>query len=265
MDPDPRLRYIDIGDEPMIQLEPIRGGENVPLMSLEMAVESLKPMIDVLPSVSISKKKCQHLHDNLTLDESAAIRLYTMQNLSQHLNGILRSKVRAELLHPWIPYLKLLLTALYKLPSVKKIVWRGTNLDLSTLYKPGDRCAWCGFSSCTESITVADFFLGKSGSRTLFCIECENGRLITQHSQFADENEILLLPDFYFQVIDMRVGDGFPIIHVKEIQPPPRLLELPFPSNESVKCNLNGCISIKQKHPTCVINGERCHNLCIVS
>ncbi|CAF1375682.1 unnamed protein product [Didymodactylos carnosus] len=186
MDPDSRLRYVDIGDEPMIHLEPVRvvtvvlgvldilngsderGYGNVPLMSLDMAVESLKPIIDILPSVCIAKQNCQHFHDNLTVDESAAIRLYTMQSLFKHLNEILRSKVRAELLRPWLPYLKLLLMALYKLPSVKKTVWRGTNLDLSTLYKQGDRCTWWGFSSCTESITVADCFLGESGSRTLF-------------------------------------------------------------------------------------------------
>ncbi|CAF0821056.1 unnamed protein product [Didymodactylos carnosus] len=263
MDPDSRLRYVDIGDEPMIHLEPVRGYGNVPLMSLDMAVESLKPIIDILPSVCIAKQNCQHFHDNLTVDESAAIRLYTMQSLFKHLNEILRSKVRAELLRPWLPYLKLLLMALYKLPSVKKTVWRGTNLDLSTLYKQGDRCTWWGFSSCTESITVADCFLGECGSRTLFCIECENGRLITQYSQFGDENEILLLPDFYFQVVDVRVRDGFPIIHVKEIQPPHRFLELPLSSNESVNCNLNSCISIKQKQPG--IDGEQCHNLYLVS
>ncbi|CAF1170892.1 unnamed protein product, partial [Didymodactylos carnosus] len=156
----PRVRYVDIGDEPMIDLEPIEGYANLPLMSLEMAVESISSMIDILPSVRIAKQTCQHIGGDLTLDESAAIRLYTMNgSLFTRLNDVLRSKVRAELLSPWLPYLKLLLTALYKLPAVKKTVWRGTSLDLSTKYKPGDTCAWRGFSSCTESVAVADFFL----------------------------------------------------------------------------------------------------------
>ncbi|CAF1226704.1 unnamed protein product [Didymodactylos carnosus] len=262
MEPGPRVRYVDIGDESVIHLEPIGGYGNLPLVSLEMAVEPLKAMINKLPeSVWIAKANCQHPRDNLTQDESAAIRLYTMGSIHKHLNEMLRSKNRAKSLPPWLPYLKLLLTALCKLPAVKKTVWRGTNVDLSTLYEPGDKRAWWGFSSCTESIEVADPFLGISGCRTLFCIECESGRLITPHSQIEDENEILLLPGFYFQVVGMRKSDdGFPIIHVKEVQPQHRLLESPFSPNERADNQTNSnldideCISIKPNHPTYGIN-----------
>ncbi|CAF4446626.1 unnamed protein product [Didymodactylos carnosus] len=128
MEPNPIVRYVDIGDEPVIHLETIGGYGSLPLLSLEMAVEPLKAMIDKLPeSVWIAKANCQHPRDNLTQDESAAIRLYTMGRVYKHLNGMLRSKNRAKSLPPWLPYLKLLLTALFKLAAVKKTVWRGTN------------------------------------------------------------------------------------------------------------------------------------------
>ncbi|CAF0916248.1 unnamed protein product [Didymodactylos carnosus] len=272
MDSDRRLRYGDIGKEPMSHLEPIGGYGNLPLMSLEVAVEYLKPMIATIPrDVWIAKQNCQHLHDHLTQDESAAIHLYTMGSVFQHLNDVLRSKNRAKVLVPWLPYLKLLLTALCKLPAVKKIAWRGTSLDLSTKYKPGDRCVWWGFSSCTETIAVADFYLGESGFRTLFCIECENGRLITPHSQFEHENEILLLPGFYFQVVDKTDRDDFPIIHLKEIQPPHPLLESPFSPMESADdqtsstLNIDGYISMKQNDPTNETDGEQCPIFYVVS
>ncbi|CAF1188170.1 unnamed protein product [Didymodactylos carnosus] len=112
------------------------GYGSLPLMSPEMAVEPLTATTDKLAeSTWTAKANCQHLHDNLTQHESAAIRLCTMDTVFEHLHKILRSRVRAKSLTPWLPYLKLLLTALCKLLPVKKTVWRGTSLDLSTLYK----------------------------------------------------------------------------------------------------------------------------------
>ena len=65
--------------------------------------------------------------DGLTCDESASVRLYTMKSFEGHdsfytlLNEKLRSKNRNEL-ESWHSYLKLFLTALYKLPSLKTII-----------------------------------------------------------------------------------------------------------------------------------------------
>ncbi|CAF1608635.1 unnamed protein product, partial [Didymodactylos carnosus] len=166
---------LTVGYVPSLDGSDEGGYRNLPLMTLEMAVKDLKPMIGTLQrDVWIAKQNWQHLSDHLTQDESAAIHLYTMGSVFEHLSDMLRSKNRTELLAPWLPYLKLLLTALCKLPAVKKIVWRGTSLDLSTKYKTDDRCAWWGSSSCTETLPVAEFYLGESSFRTLFCIECGN-------------------------------------------------------------------------------------------
>jgi hypothetical protein len=64
--------------------------------------------------------------------------------------------------------------------------------------------------------------------RTLFSIECENGRAIRSHTYFKNENEILLLPGTYFRVAGrIDSGNGLHIIHLVEtvslfplLQPP---------------------------------------------
>ncbi len=86
-------------------------------------------------------------------------------------------------------------------------------------------------SSCTESLTLleSEKFLGNTGTRTLFNIECESGKEIHQHSYFQEENEILLLPATQFQVLGkINPASGFYIIHLKETKPPFALLQPPF-------------------------------------
>ncbi|CAF4258006.1 unnamed protein product, partial [Rotaria sordida] len=113
------------------------------------------------------------------------------------LNQSLRSKNREEL-KPWFSFLKLFLTGLYKLQSKSGIVWRGVRgIDLSSKYKTGTKFTWWEVSSCTTYIEVleSDQFLGKHGQRTLFSIECINGKSIVAHSYFKNaEKEIVLIP-----------------------------------------------------------------------
>lgn len=56
-----------------------------------------------------------------------------------------RSKDRATLLPPWRPYLKLILSALYKLPPYAKHVYRGVRLDLATFFPTGEEKIWYCF------------------------------------------------------------------------------------------------------------------------
>ena len=69
--------------------------------------------------------------DGLTIDESAAIRLYTIEWQKPHrslysmLNETLKTADR-KALQPYFKYFKLFLTALVKLPSVPpQTIWRG--------------------------------------------------------------------------------------------------------------------------------------------
>jgi hypothetical protein len=127
------------------------------LVTLEEAIEPIvKFCPDVRRSVYIAKDGCGPCRDGLTEDESAAIFLYTTEwqphdrCLYAVLNSVLRSRNRNRLIPLWLPYMKLLLTALFKLRSYNMIVWRGVRLDLRSEYEVGKTCIWWGFSSCTE-------------------------------------------------------------------------------------------------------------------
>ncbi len=63
--------------------------------------------------------------------------------------------------------------------------------------------------------------MGKQGTRTLFSIETQSDRRIRSHSYFKHEEEILLLPGTFFQVIShLSPADNLHIIHLKGKQPP---------------------------------------------
>jgi hypothetical protein len=206
------LRFTDIAEEPLEFLPPIGGYGKMPLVSLEEAVE---PLVPILPNVQshayIAKQRCKKPADELTPDESASIMLYTMgwkpldECLYFVLNQTLRSpgSDRQQKLEPWYLYLRLFLNALFRLPPLRETGYRGVTKDLSERYIEGETIVWWGFSSCTTSIGVlkSSIFLGKTGSRTMFTIQCESARNICKHSFYPTENEVLLLPATQFQVI----------------------------------------------------------------
>jgi hypothetical protein len=222
------LRFTDIAAEKHQILLPIEGHEKIPLVSLEEAVQ---PLLSILPDirrkVHTAKLKCKNPADGLTPDESAAIMLYTMewepqdQCLYFALNARLRAADR-KLLKPWFLYLKLILTGLSRLPSIQRTVYRGVRLDLSSTHQENEQFFWWGFSSCTTTMNVlkSDQYLGSSGIRTLFHIECENGKDIRRHSYYEKEDEILLLPASYFQVTSyLKMAPDLHAIQLKEIIP----------------------------------------------
>lgn len=229
-------------DQPQEILQPICGYNNEPLLSLEEACE---PLLKIVPRLQahiwVTKQNSKNPSDDLTEDESGAIRLYTMEwdptpgeqrvSLYSHLNRTLKEVDRGKL-RPWFRYLKLLLTALAKIPSSsQQTVWRGVKKDQSADYPPGAHVTWWGFSSCTKSLNVleSDLYLGKTGTRTLFSVEVFNGRAIRSHSHFTSEDEILLLPASYFEVRSrLNPAPGLFIIHLKQKMPPHQLLEPPF-------------------------------------
>lgn len=228
-------RVSDLLGETGKMLTPIQGYENMPLVSLEAAVE---PLVQLLPDIRrmayIAKEKCeQPPRDHLSLDESASIIIYTMDwtpvevSLYHVLNSTLRDEDRQRL-KPWFLYLKLVLTALSRLPSKHRSVYRGLNTAMPDQYKKGKIMTWWGFSSCTSTLDVLnqEIFLKEKGSRTMFHIECETGKDIQKHSQFQNEEEILLLPARQFQVVAcLKQPDDLYIVQMKEIKPPYPLLD----------------------------------------
>ncbi|CAF4174453.1 unnamed protein product, partial [Adineta steineri] len=204
VDPLKYTRVSDIVKEPVEMLMPIEGYEQMPIVSLR---EAVAPLLSILPKIQdyadIVKKRCKPVPpDGLTRDESASIMLYSMdwepneECLSFALNAALRTEDRKEL-KPWFSYLKLLLTALEKLPSTSCNVVRAMNLDLSNQYSVRKTFVWWGFSSCTTSIEVLEKeeILGKTGQRTVFTIECDSGKDIIGCFEQAQGLHIILLKE----------------------------------------------------------------------
>jgi hypothetical protein len=233
-------RFVDAGEEPRKLLQPIEGYQSLQLVTLEEAIAPIvKFSSDVCRRAYIAKGNCDSPKDGLTEDESAAIFLYTSEwqpydeCVYVALNTMLRSKNRIKLIQPWLLYMKLLLTALFKLRSCSMTVWRGVRLDLRKDYEVGKTYTWWGFSSCTESLSVleSETFLGQEGKRTIFSIECFNGKRIREHSSLEDEDEILLLPGSQFIVKShfqpSKKDPELIIIHLIQTEPPYTLLEEP--------------------------------------
>ena len=164
-----------------LALDPIFDYAQEPLISLIEACAPLTGIVDnILSYASIALEKTpKDAHGILTYDESASIRLYTMESdneqisLYRVLNRTLTMPKR-ENLRPWFKYLKLFLTALTKLPCIPpQTVWRGVRRDVCAEFTKGARVTWWAFASTTKSLPVleSDLYLGTVGDRTLFSIE----------------------------------------------------------------------------------------------
>ncbi|CAF1258040.1 unnamed protein product [Adineta steineri] len=173
--------------------KPIENFDDIPVVSLEEAVEPLVSLVpNVKEMVSKAREKCDKPKDGLTTNESTSIMLYSLEwePRENSFYIILNNTLRAE--------------DKEKLPSVNQTIHRG----------------W-GFSSCTNSVQVlqSEQFLGKTGDRTLFNIDCESGKNIQQHSFFPTEDEILLVAARKFKVIScLDSRNGLFIIQMKEVE-----------------------------------------------
>ena len=239
---DASTRFSDVAAESGEWLPPLRGFEDMPLVTLDEAIKPLIPHVrEIQHMVYIVRRNNRELKDVLTMEESASIMLYSLEwspsesSLYCILNSMLRSTARQAQLPPWLLYLRLFITALSKLPSIPaQHVFRGVKADLRSQYAKGSTCVWWGFSSCTLSADVLenDQFFGKTGARTLFSITCDSGKSIINHSCFVGEEEVLLLPGREFKVVGcLDMGNQLHMIQLKEIQPPfPHIATIMLPS-----------------------------------
>ena len=222
-----------------VKPDPIVEYAEEPLLPL---TEACAPLIKIIPDLSIYVKIAidetpSEPPNGLTIDESAAIRLYTVEwigpnrSLYSMLNYTLKNASR-EQLRPYYRYMKLFLTALVKLPCIPPLtVWRGVTKNLSEEFPPGTSVTWWAFSSCTTALTVLEnnMYLGNTGNRTLFSVEAINARTVRNHSHFVTEDEILLLPGTRMIVqSQFSPASELHIIHLKQIIPDEVLLEPPF-------------------------------------
>ncbi|CAF4249754.1 unnamed protein product, partial [Adineta steineri] len=133
-----------------------------------------------------------------------------------------QSKVR-----PWFGYLKLLDSAISKLPTSTGTVFRGIDKNVTKSFKKGERITWWSISSCTASIDVISSFISRSSSRTSFIIECLNGKSLSSYTCNPKEEEVILMPGTIFEVVadPLNHHGGLNVIHLKEISndvEPPR-------------------------------------------
>jgi hypothetical protein len=228
-------RFIDGNDEPLLMMTPIKGYDKMPLVSVEEAVKPLISIVrDVQQMADIAKQRSRKAPpSHLSIDQSAAITLYTLEwdpredSVYYVLNKSLRTENR-QILRPWFLYLKLFFSALALLPSTTRTVYRGVRGDQKNRYKKGEKIVWWGFSSCTGTMDILNnhAFMGVSGARTLFAIECQNGKDIRQHSYFKSEDEFLLPAARELQVKSVvPQADGLTLIQLEETQPKYPLLE----------------------------------------
>jgi hypothetical protein len=201
---------------------PLVGIKAVPLVSLKVAIEALRggahdivynnllsTSAVLIASTAIAPVLSSGKYPTMSVDEAAAIHLYTMQTpLYRTLNAALRNE-NAAAIAPFMKYIKLLLTALYKLPIEKCTVYRG--IRDPPAYNDGDHLVWWAFSSTTRRVAVTETFLDFVGPRAMLVLEnapCVN---IEDFSFFGPkfpgdtntESERLLLPGTALKVLSV--------------------------------------------------------------
>jgi hypothetical protein len=193
--------------------------ENFPLRTLEEAVEEIILRIPcAMDYVKVAKKKCNQQSTVLKCDESAAIYLYTMStSVFSSFNNALRSENR-YVLEPWFAFLKLFMTALKKLPSVKGTVWRGISSDADLASSSHDTRILWPVTSCSMDFETLKLLLGEKG--TLFAIDAINGKDISAFSNFPVEREIILMPGTRVRAKCLPLDtDRLIVAHLEEIDP----------------------------------------------
>jgi hypothetical protein len=197
---------------------PLSDYECIPVQTLEEAVENLIQLVpDVVNYVSTAKKDCNRDSTLLMWDESAAIYLYTMpKKFFSSLNIALRHANR-QVLKPWLHFLKLLITALKKLPPTKATIWRAVNYDARLKFIEGEVYTYWDLNSCSMNINSVQPFLGENG--TLFTIEAIHGKDISMFSAVPDEQEVIIMPGTPVRAKSQSLSfiDRLFIIHLEEI------------------------------------------------
>ncbi|MFD8644288.1 ADP-ribosyltransferase domain-containing protein [Streptomyces zaomyceticus] len=217
-------RLTSVKDEGLV-LPPITGVFDTPLMEFRKAVEPVSQVLARLDrhierSSLFGETKVAEAEaagalsgkglcgDGLSADAIAALYLYTCESaFYREINAVLRSPDR-ERLTPYLPYLRLLFSAVETLPAQTRPLWRGVALDLRSQYPVGRTVAWWGVSSCTSELSVARAFLGSRGKRTLFEVTPARAVGIRRFSAFTGEEEYILTPGTQLQVTEVKAERG---------------------------------------------------------
>jgi uracil DNA glycosylase len=205
-------RLASVKDEGLV-LPAITGVFDTPLMDFREAVSPVAALLSGLDrhvqrSHDFGKLRADEAVAGLSADAIAALYLYTCESaFYREINAVLRSPDRSRLV-PYLPYLRLLFSAVSGLPARTEPLWRGVPLDLRAQYPLGRTVTWWGVSSCTSEFGVARGFLGSRGRRTLFEVQPVRAVGIRSFSAFTGEEEYILLPGTQLKVTDVKTERG---------------------------------------------------------
>ncbi|MBX7193339.1 MAG: hypothetical protein K1X94_14895, partial [Sandaracinaceae bacterium] len=211
-------------DEVLADLAPITGVLASPALPLGDALARLEARLPGLGKLvehtrAVAAKTSA---PGLAHDEIAAIHLYTLgSSFYKLLNAALRATDRRDV-PLYLPYLRLLLGALRKLPTTSQPLYRGVARDLRADYVAGKTVTWWGVSSCTPKLDIARQFLGAAGRRVLFEVHARRAVSIRPFSAYAQEDELVLAPGTQLHVdsvIDR--GQGLTAITLRELEAAP--------------------------------------------
>ncbi|AJF70095.1 uracil-DNA glycosylase [Streptomyces vietnamensis] len=205
-------RLTSVKDEGLV-LPPITGVFDTPVMDFRKAVEPVTKVLANLDryverSTRFAETKVAEAETGLSADAISALYLYTCESaFYREINAVLRSPDR-ERLEPYLPYLRLLFSAVADLPAQTRPLWRGVALDLRSQYPLGRTVTWWGVSSCTSEPSVARAFLGSRGRRTLFEVTPARAVGIRRFSAFTGEEEYILAPGTQLKVTEVTNERG---------------------------------------------------------
>ncbi|MFE9094876.1 ADP-ribosyltransferase domain-containing protein [Streptomyces sp. NPDC007264] len=205
-------------------LPPVTGVFDTPLMDFREAAAPVAALLSGLGqyvdrSHEFGKRRADEASGGLSADAIAALYLYTCESaFYQEINATLRSPDRTRLV-PYLPYLRLLFSAVSQLPVRTEPLWRGVPLDLRAQYPLGQTVTWWGVSSCTSDVDVAKSFLRSRGKRTLFEVVPARAVGIRDFSAFTGEEEFILLPGTQLEVTDVKdEGRGLCTVRLTELE-----------------------------------------------
>lgn len=205
-------RLSSVKDEGLV-LDAITGVFDTPLMDFRDAVSPVAELLSGLDrhvqrSHEFGKRRADEGAGNLSADAVAALYLYTCESaFYREINAVLRHPDRSKVF-PYLPYLRLLFSAVSGLPVRTEPLWRGVPLDLRAQYPVGRTVTWWGVSSCTSELGVARAFLGSRGKRTLFEVRPARAVGIRDFSAFTGEEEFILLPGTQLEVVEVKAERG---------------------------------------------------------
>ena len=250
-----RARALDLGFEDGGVRSPLAGlfPKAKPVPSLEQALAGIGAKYpDLGPEgkcVKIARKQAKKIDPShtqgMSADEIIALILYTMESAPREeslyflMNAALRGKDRSSV-KEWCDYIWLLLHAMRRIPQpTERSVYRGFKIEPGSTLKPeltkGADVTWSAFSSTASTVDVMSTFLGKEGERIMYIIELTEpiARDVKPFSLFPAENELLVPPNFSFEIVSIfDTGGGLTQVQCKQTETLDVLLDFGAPPAE---------------------------------